>query len=68
MEKNISTNKTTIKKLQKKKALIKAGAKIFAKEGFINSSIKSITDEAQVAVGTFYSYFNSKEDVLESEF
>lgn len=64
MEKNISTNKTTIKKLQKKKALIQAGAKIFAKEGFINSSIKSITDEAQVAVGTFYSYFNSKEDVL----
>lgn len=65
MDNNISTNKTERKKLQKKKSLIKAGAKVFSDKGFINSSIKNITDEAHVAVGTFYSYFNSKEEVLE---
>lgn len=65
MDNNISANKTEIKKLQKKKSLIKAGAKVFSEKGFINSSIKNITDEADVAVGTFYSYFKSKEEVLE---
>lgn len=64
MENNTITNKTKIKKLQKKKALIKAGAKVFSEYGFLNSSIKNITDEAKVAVGTFYSYFNNKEELL----
>jgi len=68
MENNISTNKTERKKIQKKKALINSSAKVFSEKGFINTSIKNITDEAHVAVGTFYSYFKSKEEVLEEIF
>ena len=36
-----------------------------SQKGYIDSSIKDITDEASVAVGTFYSYFNNKEEILE---
>lgn len=61
---NISTNKTETKKALKRKAIIKAAAKIFSEKGYINSSIKNITDEASMAVGSFYSYFENKEEVL----
>ncbi|MTK10896.1 MAG: TetR/AcrR family transcriptional regulator, partial [Clostridiaceae bacterium] len=40
-------------------------ARIFSEKGYIEASIKNITDEASVAVGTFYTYFNNKEEVLE---
>jgi len=48
----------------KRKAILKAAAKIFSEKGYIDSSIKDITDEASVSVGSFYSYFNNKEEVL----
>lgn len=65
-----SMNDTGFTKLEnrkdlKKKSIIKAAAKVFSQKGYIDSSIKDITDEASVAVGTFYSYFNNKEEVLD---
>jgi len=63
--KDISTNKLENKKTLKRKAILEAAAKVFSKKGYIDSSIKNITDEASVAVGSFYSYFNNKEEVLE---
>ncbi|WP_252217175.1 TetR/AcrR family transcriptional regulator [Clostridium sp. VAP41] len=48
----------------KRKAILKAAAKIFSQKGYMDSSIKDITNEASVSVGSFYSYFNNKEDVL----
>ncbi|MBU3215668.1 TetR/AcrR family transcriptional regulator [Clostridium estertheticum] len=53
------------KKDLKRKIIIEAATKVFSQKGYIDSSIKDITDEASVAVGTFYSYFNNKEEVLE---
>lgn len=61
---NISTNKLENKKLLKRKAILEAAAKVFSEKGYIDSSIKNITDEASVSVGSFYSYFNNKEEVL----
>ena len=52
------------KKILKRKALINAGAKMFSEKGFTETSIKNITDEAAVAVGTFYTYFETKEELL----
>lgn len=49
----------------KRKNILEAAAKIFSEKGYIEASIKNITDEAKVAVGTFYNYFNDKEEVLE---
>ncbi|AWI03415.1 TetR/AcrR family transcriptional regulator [Clostridium drakei] len=49
----------------KRNNILEAAAKIFSEKGYIEASIKNITDEANVAVGTFYNYFNDKEEVLE---
>ena len=61
----INSNKSVSKKDLKKNLILKAAARVFAENGYIDSSIKNITDEASVAVGTFYTYFNNKEEVLE---
>lgn len=49
----------------KRKNILKAAAKVFSEKGYTEASIKNITDEANVAVGTFYNYFNDKEEILE---
>ncbi|MCJ8191213.1 TetR/AcrR family transcriptional regulator [Sphingomicrobium aestuariivivum] len=36
----------------------------FGKHGFADSSIAAITQRAKVALGTFYTYFDSKEEVF----
>jgi AcrR family transcriptional regulator len=63
--KDSSSNKPEDKKILKRKAILEAAAKVFSEKGYIDSSIKNITDEAAVSVGSFYSYFNNKEEVLE---
>lgn len=63
--KDINSNKPESKSVLKRKAILEAAARVFSEKGYIDSSIKNITDEASVAVGTFYTYFNNKEEVLE---
>lgn len=58
---NNSVNKSALKR----KNILEAAARVFSEKGYIEASIKNITDEASVAVGTFYTYFNNKEEVLE---
>ena len=53
------------KKDKKKKLLMEAAVKVMSNKGYNNSSISDITKEAHVSVGTFYSYFKNKEDILE---
>lgn len=48
----------------KRKNILEAAARVFSEKGYIETSIKNITDEASVAVGTFYTYFENKEQVL----
>ena len=43
------------------RALLDAAAAEFGEKGFHDSSIVSITARARVALGTFYTYFDSKE-------
>jgi AcrR family transcriptional regulator len=45
-------------------ALTRAARTIFARDGFVHARIADIAAEAQVAHGTFYTYFESKEKVL----
>ncbi|AKN33734.1 TetR family transcriptional regulator [Clostridium carboxidivorans P7] len=59
--KDTSSSKSSLKR----KNILEAAAKVFSEKGYIEASIKNITDEANVAVGTFYNYFNDKEEVLE---
>jgi AcrR family transcriptional regulator len=46
--------------------LLQAARTIFESEGFDGASINQIVDRAGVARGTFYIYFPSKEDILET--
>jgi len=62
--------KTTIRtpkqkrSIEKKEKILKAGMKLFSKEGYHNIHSNAIAREAGVAVGTFYAYFQDKKDVL----
>lgn len=52
------------KKFRARQKILNAAARQFEVYGFANTSIASIMQEAQLGVGTFYNYFNSKEEVL----
>lgn len=47
-----------------RRKLLKAAEREIGSKGFYQASVSSITREAGVAQGTFYLYFNSKEDAL----
>ena len=57
-------DKIDLRKNIKRKKLLQAAAKVISTKGYNDSSIKDITEEAKVSVGSFYSYFSNKEDVL----
>lgn len=50
---------------EKRQKIIEAGKKEFAKCTFDLTSIKNISEEAGISRGSFYQYFESKEDLLE---
>ena len=52
------------KKLQARQNILDAAAYEFTNRGFINTSVSNIMNRANLGVGTFYNYFDSKEEVL----
>lgn len=48
----------------RRKQLMQIAAELFMTEGYEASSIQQIIDRAEVAKGTFYHYFSSKEELL----
>lgn len=59
MKKNFRYAKTKVGEKSFNK-ILRAGKVLFAKSGYHATSINDIIDKANVAVGTFYIYFNSK--------
>jgi len=49
---------------QRRKALLKAATRVFARKGYWSASISDIIRAAGVARGTFYIYFRSKQDIF----
>jgi AcrR family transcriptional regulator len=49
---------------QKRSALISAAKVCFVEQGYDNTTAKTIASRAGVATGTFYQYFENKEDIL----
>lgn len=45
-------------------ALVKAARALFERQGYLDTSVGDISKRARVAHGTFYTYFNSKEEVF----
>lgn len=50
--------------MDKQTQIFEAARKLFLKQGFKSTNIAAITTQAGVAVGSFYHFFNSKEDIF----
>jgi TetR/AcrR family fatty acid metabolism transcriptional regulator len=57
----ITTKKKNTEKYQR---ILEAAVKVFAEQGFFQSTIAQIAKEAGVADGTIYLYFKNKDDIL----
>lgn len=64
--KNVDADKTlTPKGLETRQKLLRAAEEVFGKKGYFETSIVNISQEANVAQGTFYNYFPSKKDIFD---
>lgn len=54
------------KKSDKYELLINSAVQVFVENGYHQTKIKDITDNASLAAGTFYLYFKNKDDILEA--
>ncbi|MCV0437468.1 MAG: TetR/AcrR family transcriptional regulator [Hydrogenophaga sp.] len=54
-----------VKALETRKALFAAAAVVVGKYGYEEASITKITDQAGVANGTFYNYFETRQDLFD---
>lgn len=52
----------------KRELILRAATRVFARNGYFNSKVADIAREANVADGTVYLYFKSKEEILHSIF
>ena len=52
----------------KRESILRAATRVFARSGYFNSKVADIAREADVADGTVYLYFKSKEEILHSIF
>ena len=56
--------KTEQKDQSKKEKVIQAAIKLFSEQGYHDTAVSEIADEAEVAKGTVYWYFDSKEQLF----
>src|SRR5436190_833844 len=54
--------------VDKRRLILDAAVRVFARQGFHQSRVSDIADEAGVAYGLVYHYFGSKDDVLDTLF
>ena len=54
--------------IDKRRQILDAAIKVFARQGFHSTRVSDIADEAGVAYGLVYHYFKSKEEVLNELF
>ncbi|WP_375007125.1 TetR/AcrR family transcriptional regulator [Alteribacillus sp. JSM 102045] len=50
--------------MKTKQKLLEAAEIIFGEKGFFQAGIVDITQQAEVSMGTFYTYFKTKEDIF----
>ena len=59
-------SKREAKKLQSKHTITNCAIALFSQRGLKDTSIADIMQEANLGIGTFYNYFQSKDDLLSS--
>jgi TetR/AcrR family transcriptional regulator, fatty acid metabolism regulator protein len=55
-------------RVDKRRVILDAAVRVFAREGFHGCRVSDVADEAGVAYGLVYHYFESKEDMLDTLF
>ncbi|REB07120.1 TetR/AcrR family transcriptional regulator [Sporosarcina sp. BI001-red] len=61
IHKNMHVEKVRLMKARKQKEIIESAIKLFAENGFTNTSIQEIVNDCGISKGAFYNYFPSKE-------
>lgn len=56
----------TARGVRTRAALVWAARTIFERDGFLASRLTDITAEAECSVGTFYTYFNTKDEIFDA--
>lgn len=51
---------------EKRQRLLECALALFSEKGYINTPVREIIDRSGYGTGTFYKYFNNKEDVLKT--
>jgi len=59
------TDSLTKKGMETRKKLLRAAEKVFGLKGYYEASIVNITQEADVANGTYYNYFTTKKEIFD---
>jgi AcrR family transcriptional regulator len=54
--------------VDKRRLILDAGVRVFARQGFHTCRVSDIADEAGVAYGLVYHYFSSKDEILDTLF
>jgi AcrR family transcriptional regulator len=54
--------------VEKRRVILDAAIRVFARQGFHTCRVSDIADEAGVAYGLVYHYFSSKEEILDTLF
>ena len=62
----VLTGKRARSKAANRRAILDAGRRVFARIGFDATTVRDIIRETDLAAGTFYNYFKSKEEVFEA--
>jgi AcrR family transcriptional regulator len=67
-EKKQPLSRSALRRIREKEeraqSILKAAETLFAREGYHQTSMEQIADQAEIAVGTLYVYFKNKEDLL----
>ena len=66
--KHLSSGLLAERTTDRRRDLVDAAARVFARKGFHASRVGDIAEEAGVAHGLLYHYFRSKDEVLETIF
>ena len=64
LERMILVKHSEIPPVDKKQRILLAGVQVFAEKGYTDATISEIASLANVADGTVYEYYKSKEDLL----
>jgi TetR/AcrR family fatty acid metabolism transcriptional regulator len=54
--------------VDKRRLILDAGVRVFARQGFYRCRVSDVADEAGVAYGLVYHYFHSKDEILDTVF